>query len=227
MSSQENAFQGLFRSVVRADFYDPKSIGPLKLVPDSLRGEHVVDSIFVRPSWIVPGIRSTITDYRGMEEQTYHLGRSSDYFNNTYGIDFRNSPLRDWNEEIQSARDMPRETLQDRMDRAKVIHKVLSDFADASVTGAMAIFGEFILHSCGLFKLASDLIVTPYFFDGFACSSVYLTVFRWTFDTYESQRAHKIPCLSAQQHFLFESCRLRLGHFQSSPRRSVCKKDCQ
>lgn len=145
MSSQENAFQGLFRSVIRSDFFNSHSISSSKTIPESLRGEHIVDSIFMRPSWVVPTGRSTITDLRTIEEQTYHVGRSSDYFNNTYGVDFRNSPLRDWNEELQSARDMPKETLQERIDRAKVIHKVLCDFADASVTGAMAIFGELIL----------------------------------------------------------------------------------
>lgn len=145
MTSQENAFQGLFRSVIRSDFFHPHSISSLKVVPESLRGENIVDSIFMKPSWVVPAVRSNITDLRAMDKQNYHAGRSSDYFNNTYGVDFRNSPLRDWNEELQSARDMPKETLQERIDRAKVIHKVLCDFADASVTGSMAIFGKLIL----------------------------------------------------------------------------------
>jgi len=144
MASQENAFQSLFRSVIRSDLYLHTSPDRVKLVPESLRGEHIVDSIFMRPSWIVPALRSAKTDIQGTELQTYHMGRSSDYFNSSYGIDFRNSPLRDWNEELQSARELPNDTLQDRIDRAKLIHKVLSEFADASISGVLAIFGMYL-----------------------------------------------------------------------------------
>ena len=159
MSSQENAFQGLFRSVIRANVCDPECIGTLKCMPESLRGEHLVDAISMKPSWIVPALRSGIGS---LEEQTHHVWRSSDYINNTYGVDFRNSPSRDWNEELQSARDMPIESLQERSDRAKVIHKVLSDFTDASLMGAMAIFGEFFFQVHSIFFFFSVIVSSSF-----------------------------------------------------------------
>jgi hypothetical protein len=142
MLSHDNAYQGLFRSVIRADVYDPDSMDSSSYSSESLYGEHVVDSVSMKPSWIIPAGRSSKVGYGGT--QAYHVWRASDYIHNTYGFDFRNSPLRDWNEELQSARDMPKGTLQERMDRAKVIHKVLGDFTDASLMGTMAIYGELI-----------------------------------------------------------------------------------
>lgn len=44
--------------------------------------------------------------------------------------------LRDWNEEFQSARELPRETVQDRVFRERLIAKLFADYNDAASKGA-------------------------------------------------------------------------------------------
>ena len=47
--------------------------------------------------------------------------------------------LRDWNEEIQSTRELPRETVQDRVFRERLISKVFAEFNEAAARGAMMV----------------------------------------------------------------------------------------
>ena len=47
--------------------------------------------------------------------------------------------LRDWNEEIQSTRELPRETVQDRVLRERLISKIFAEFNDAAARGAMMV----------------------------------------------------------------------------------------
>ena len=47
--------------------------------------------------------------------------------------------LRDWNEEIQSTRELPRETLQDRVFRERLISKIFAEFNEAAARGAMMV----------------------------------------------------------------------------------------
>ena len=47
--------------------------------------------------------------------------------------------LRDWNEEIQSTRELPRETVQDRVFRERLISKIFADFNEAAARGAMMV----------------------------------------------------------------------------------------
>ncbi|KAL8947203.1 MAG: hypothetical protein Q9222_006490 [Ikaeria aurantiellina] len=51
------------------------------------------------------------------------------------GVD-NTETLRDWNEEIQSTRELPRETVQDRVFRERLIAKIFSEFNDAATRGA-------------------------------------------------------------------------------------------
>ncbi|KAL8776346.1 MAG: hypothetical protein Q9213_008308 [Squamulea squamosa] len=44
--------------------------------------------------------------------------------------------LRDWNEEIQSTRELPRETVQDRVFRERLLAKIFAEFNDAAARGA-------------------------------------------------------------------------------------------
>ncbi|CAK7274323.1 Intracellular distribution of mitochondria [Sporothrix epigloea] len=50
--------------------------------------------------------------------------------------------LRDWNEELQSARELPRDNVQDRIFRERLVAKVFADYVDAATRGA-------ILVACG------------------------------------------------------------------------------
>ena len=52
--------------------------------------------------------------------------------------------LRDWNEDYQGAREMPATTVGERVVRAKILFKVLSDFGEAAVEGAKAVVGGFV-----------------------------------------------------------------------------------
>lgn len=47
--------------------------------------------------------------------------------------------LRDWNEEIQSTRELPRETVQDRVFRERLIFKIFAEFNEAAARGAMMV----------------------------------------------------------------------------------------
>ncbi|KAI8924202.1 clustered mitochondria-domain-containing protein [Entophlyctis helioformis] len=51
---------------------------------------------------------------------------------------------RDWNEDIQTARELPRETLQDRLGRDQAVSKAHGDFIDAAVRGVTSIVNKAI-----------------------------------------------------------------------------------
>jgi hypothetical protein len=46
---------------------------------------------------------------------------------------------RDWNEELQTTRELPRKNLPERLLRERAIFKVHSDFVSAATRGAMAV----------------------------------------------------------------------------------------
>jgi protein TIF31 len=46
---------------------------------------------------------------------------------------------RDWNEEIQGTKDLPKNTMQARSIREKMLHKTLTEFTSASVQGVLAV----------------------------------------------------------------------------------------
>ncbi|XP_042414071.1 clustered mitochondria protein-like [Zingiber officinale] len=51
---------------------------------------------------------------------------------------------RDWNEELQSCREFPHKTLQERILRGRALYKVTCDFVDAAVKGAMGVINRCI-----------------------------------------------------------------------------------
>ena len=50
-----------------------------------------------------------------------------------------NDNLRDWNEEFQSIRELPKENVQDRVFRERLTSKLFADYCDAAARGAVAI----------------------------------------------------------------------------------------
>ena len=66
------------------------------------------------------------------------MSRCEDDLANAFGMDERGA-LRDWNEDYQNVREMQATTAGERVVRAKILHKVLSDFGEAAVAGAMAV----------------------------------------------------------------------------------------
>jgi protein TIF31 len=70
-------------------------------------------------------------------EPTYDLARPTEPYLN-YGVDAVDS-LRDWNDELQTHRELPKSNLQERVLRERLITKVQSEFTDAAVRGAIAV----------------------------------------------------------------------------------------
>ncbi|KAI1327847.1 putative eukaryotic translation initiation factor 3 subunit CLU1/TIF31 [Xylariaceae sp. FL0255] len=54
------------------------------------------------------------------------------------GVD-NTDTLRDWNEEFQSARELPKETVQDRVFRERFMSKLFADYTDAAARGAILV----------------------------------------------------------------------------------------
>ncbi|KAI6779509.1 protein TIF31 [Emericellopsis cladophorae] len=54
------------------------------------------------------------------------------------GVDNQDT-LRDWNEEFTSAKELPKESVQDRVFRERLINKLFADYNDAAVRGAVMI----------------------------------------------------------------------------------------
>ena len=78
-----------------------------------------IDTVVLRPSWLVT--KQQVEQKRNgfNEKHDYNVNRAENDLTSTYGLDIRGGSLRDWNEELQSAKEMPTETLQDRIDRAR------------------------------------------------------------------------------------------------------------
>jgi protein TIF31 len=71
------------------------------------------------------------------EAHTFDLGRPTDTYLN-YGPDAAES-LRDWNDELQSCRELPRADMQDRVQRERTINKLNAEFTEAATKGAIAV----------------------------------------------------------------------------------------
>ncbi len=78
-----------------------------------------------------------------LSRHKYDEGRCEDDLVDSFGMDERGA-LRDWNEDYQSAREMPAVSVGDKLVRAKILHKVLTDFGEAAVAGATAVVQGFV-----------------------------------------------------------------------------------
>jgi protein TIF31 len=91
-------------------------------------------------SWNV--IASGADGADGVHEQDRN--RAEDHMFDMYGVDERGA-MRDWNEEYQQCKDMPRGTIPERLNRARALCKVEQEFTSASKKGAEAILSGFVL----------------------------------------------------------------------------------
>lgn len=76
-------------------------------------------------------------------EHTYDPARPAEPLLN-FGSDAVES-LRDWNDELQSHRELPKSNLQERVLRERLINKVQAEFTDAAVRGAMAVVNGIVV----------------------------------------------------------------------------------
>ena len=114
-SPNDNPLQALFRLAVRGDM---TSSNHKELQISSTSTCASLDTVLLRPSWLVPLPRTQKgekLDYI----YDYNCTRADTDLNNTFGLDIYGGSQRDWNEEIQSAREMPTNSLQQRIERAK------------------------------------------------------------------------------------------------------------
>ncbi|XP_037123717.1 clustered mitochondria protein homolog isoform X2 [Syngnathus acus] len=80
-------------------------------------------------SWTSPQVDHAMDCVRAEDAYTSRLGYEEHIPGQT----------RDWNEELQTTRELPRKNLPDRLLRERAIFKVHSDFAAAATRGAMAV----------------------------------------------------------------------------------------
>lgn len=86
-----------------------------------------LDSLTVRPPWLVPLPSAKVGDMVGPRQSTWDHGklhswdtsRAEEDLTSYYGMDIRGGGLRDWNEELQTAREMSVETFGERIERAR------------------------------------------------------------------------------------------------------------
>jgi protein TIF31 len=80
-----------------------------------------IDSIVLRPSWLVPMPREARGEdaWNHNSLHDYNPARMEDELSSSFGLDIRNGAARDWNEELQGAREMPVSSPQERLERAR------------------------------------------------------------------------------------------------------------
>ncbi|KAF1353007.1 hypothetical protein EJ07DRAFT_134892 [Lizonia empirigonia] len=81
--------------------------------------------------WLVPAPTSTLTTHQpdlARTQESYLIS----------GVE-NTETLRDWNEEFQSTREMPKEAVHDRVFRERLTSKLFADYNDAATRGAMLV----------------------------------------------------------------------------------------
>ena len=119
-NNKDGPFSSLFRVAVRGDFDGYTN-------PATATATTGIDALLQTPSWMtpIPEQRSKKNhnkddkDWKHYQMHKYNLSRTEDELCSTFGVDVRSGAVRDWNEELQSAREMPTTTLHERIERAR------------------------------------------------------------------------------------------------------------
>lgn len=129
-------FISLFRVAIRGDFAGFNSAS-------AAAERQSLESIYNIPSWLLPIPRkfeNAADDAWNLNQNhSYSRSRADEELSDSFGVDIRTGAVRDWNEELQLAREMPTSNLIERVERARLIHKVLTEFGEASLLGVQAI----------------------------------------------------------------------------------------
>uniref|UniRef100_A0A5S6QJU7 Clu domain-containing protein n=1 Tax=Trichuris muris TaxID=70415 RepID=A0A5S6QJU7_TRIMR len=135
------------------------------------RQRHVFERVslpFQVYSWFSPVVDHT-NDYI----------RAEDWYMNRLGYeDLLPGQARDWNEEVQSSREMPRKTLLDRLTRSRALFKVYGDFVSAAVRGAVNVINNNVvsINPCEEPKMRMFLWNNIFFSLGFDIKDHYKTL---------------------------------------------------
>ena len=113
--NKDGPFSSLFRVAIRGDFEGYSN-------PTTASAAEGIDALLQSPSWIVPMSRveeESESAWNRNAVHAYNVARTEDELSNSFGVDIRSGAVRDWNEELQTAREMPVETLPERVERAR------------------------------------------------------------------------------------------------------------
>ena len=113
--NEDGPFSSLFRVAIRGDFSGYQE-------PPTASASEGIDALIQNPSWLVPlpTIETQSNDSWNRNcVHAFNPGRTEDDLSNSFGVDIRSGTVRDWNEELQSAREMPTTELQERIERAR------------------------------------------------------------------------------------------------------------
>ncbi len=80
-------------------------------------------------SWLTPSFEHTVDWFRAEDSNAAKLGHE----------DHIPGHSRDWNEELQATKELPKKSLPERLVRERAMFKVHSDFVNAATRGAMAV----------------------------------------------------------------------------------------
>ncbi|MDI1486847.1 MAG: Intracellular distribution of mitochondria [Ramalina farinacea] len=97
---------------------------------DPLLNFQLTNAIPASP-WLVSQSTTTLSHHAPDQSRTQEAYLMS-------GLD-GNDTMRDWNEELQSTRELPRETVQERVFRERLTSKVYAEFTDAATKGAVLV----------------------------------------------------------------------------------------
>jgi protein TIF31 len=133
--NNKGTFTSLFRVAIRGDFQGFQSASTAHMATQAL------DSMLHKPSWLIslPRVFHNETSWNRNQLHSYSPTRSDHELANSFGVDIRSGTIRDWNEELQLARELPTEDVNERIERARLIHKVMTEFGEASLLGVKAI----------------------------------------------------------------------------------------
>ena len=118
--NEDGPFQSFFRVAIRGDFSGYKK-------PPVASASEGIDALVQIPSWLVPMPKVELDEensWHRNSEHVYSSAKTEGDLSNSFGVDIRNGSLRDWNEELQVAREMPMDNLLERVERARYVDKV-------------------------------------------------------------------------------------------------------
>jgi protein TIF31 len=113
--NKDGPFSSLFRVAIRGDFQGYKN-------PTVAMASEGIDALLQCPSWIVPISRAEEASDDAWARNAVHAynpSRTEEELSNSFGVDIRSGAVRDWNEELQTAREMPIDSQPERIERAR------------------------------------------------------------------------------------------------------------
>lgn len=139
--NQSSSYLSLFRVAVRGDFEGFATPAAAATAAQAL------DATLHTPSWVVPYPRCGKGTSGGDDEtawtrnqfHSYLPIRAEEDLSNSFGVDLRTGGIRDWNEELQLAREMPTTSQLERLERARLLYKIMMEFGEAALLGVKAI----------------------------------------------------------------------------------------